>query len=189
MTITQTNNILYFESNIVPGFSYVHYLTLVNLEAEELLQAVITTSESSYTLTSDSYYKVTEIQLPTTPGSGYYISGDQVFDSGDQEVSLEDLLAVDVSGTNIVREDLDLVSVYFLNEYYINLLKNKYLKNICSCTCVSKIDKVLIDSLTMGIMLIESLVKNNKYNESNRIIYQLSTCSNLVTTSTCNCNG
>ena len=188
MTITQTGSMLELTSPVVTDYAYVHYYLNVNSSDVVTDSAQVTDSFSYLDLTEDSYYQLVEILLPTTPGTGYYISGQSIYDPDDVMITTDELLAIyPTTGTNIVRTQYDWISTYFLNEYYINLLKSKYLKNICSCNCFSKTDKVLIDALTMGFILIDALKLASQYYEANRIIDQLAVCTNTVTGTPCNC--
>jgi len=189
MNISQTNNTLVLTSLLSAGYSFVHAIIKIGLTEDELVFSNITNSESSFDLETDAYFNVVEIKLPTTSGAGYYISGNVIYDPLDQVVTVEELLATDTAGTNIERDDNDLISTYFLNTYYINLIKSKFLKDICNCACLDKSSKLMIDTLTMGLTLIDKLEENMLFNEANRIINQLSVCTNITPKSDCNCYG
>lgn len=187
MNVSQLQNTLTITSTIASGYKYVHYIIKVNLEDEVVKQTEITESISTYTMLQDGYYKIVELRLPTTSGSGYYITGTTIYSPSNVVLSPEELLLVDVTGTNIIRDGSDIIVTYYLNEYYINIIKSKFLKNICSCACLTAVDKVLIDTLTMGLVLITKLEENSQYHEANRIISQLSSCSNIQNDANCNC--
>lgn len=190
MNITQTENVLTLTSPVESGFRYIHTIQKVTITETTLVNKVFTDSISSYTMPSDGYYIITEIKLTTTPGQYYYIVGDIVYSSLGVEISVENLLAISVSGTNILRIDTDLLNKYNTNLYYVNLIKNKFLKIICTCDCISKSDKLTIDTLTMGLVLIENLVLNLQFYEAQRIIENLGICNNLIVSNpNCNCNG
>lgn len=190
MNITNNNNTLLLSSTIDVGFKYIHSVIKVNIEDEELVFESITDSESSFVLSTDGYYKITEIKLPTTTGGGYYISGETIYNPSSQVILVEDLLLVDPIGTNIIRTDYNHIFIYFLNKYYTDLLNSQLLKQLkCGCQSVNKTDKTTIDILTMGLILIEKLIENLMFYEANRIIYKLSLCSNMVNYPNCNCNA
>jgi len=190
MNIIQTANVLTLTSSAESGFRYIHTIQKISIAETTLENEIFTDSISSYTMPSDGYYIITEIKLTTIPGQYYYITGDTVYSSLGVEISIEDLLLLDVSGTNIVRIDTDLLNKYNTDLYYINLIKNKFLKTICACDCISKSDKLTIDTLTMGLALIENLVLNLQFYEAQRIIEHLGICNNLIVSNpNCNCNG
>lgn len=188
MTITQINNTITLTSTASVGFRYIHTVQKVTLTETTLISEVFTDGVSTFVLPSDGYYIITEIKLTTTPGDYYYITGDIVFSTVATEISVEDLLEVDITNTNIERVDEDWFNKYNTNLYYINLIKSKFTRTICSCSCLSRTDKLTLDTLMMGLTLIESLVINEQFNEANRIIEQLGVCNNLIT-SNCNCDG
>lgn len=45
------------------------------------------------------------------------------------------------------------------------------------------------DILLIAIFVLENLINNGKYSEATKIVNALSSCSNLCTVKTCNCNG
>lgn len=104
-------------------------------------------------------------------------------------ISAETLLATSTDLTNIIRTDENWITMYILDDYYIRLLKSKYLHNICNCGCgcIDKIDKVRLDTLTMGLDLIEALEAKNQYYEIQRIVEKLMVCFGLID-SNCNCS-
>lgn len=188
MNITTTNNSLLLSSPVESGYKYIHYVIKVTLEDEELVYTNITSSESSFVLNTDGYYKVIEIKLPTNSGSGYYISGETVYNPSSEEITTEELLNIDTTGTNIIKVQYDYISIYFINEYYLKILNNQFLKQLkCGCESVNRADKLTVDLLTMGLILVEKLIENSMFYEANRIIYKLSICSNLVNSSNCGC--
>ena len=189
MNISKNNNELTLTSIVSAGYLYVHAIIKIGVEEDEIIFDDITESESVYTLTQDGYFNVVEIKLPTSSGVGYYILGDVIYDPLDQPMTVAELLATDVTVTNIERDDNDLISTYFLNDYYIKLIKAKFLKDICNCACLDKSSKLMIDTLTMGLTLISKLEENMLFNEANRIINQLSVCTNITPNSDCNCYG
>lgn len=188
MIITQVANTLTLTSTADAGFRYIHAIQKISVTETTLVSEEFTDSVSTFILTSDGYYNIIEIKLTTTPGDYYYITGDTAYSTTAVEITVEDLLDVTVSGTNIVRVDEDLFNKYNTNLYYINLLKSKFSRTICSCSCISKADKLTIDTLTMGLTLIDSLVNGDQFYEAQRIIEHLGVCNSLIT-SNCNCDG
>lgn len=184
MTITQTGNTVSITSTPQAGYRFIHAIQKVTSTVTTLVNDTFTDSASSFTLESDGYYIISETKLTTTPGAYYYISGDTVYSSVGVEITVEDLLEEELEQTTFVNH----FSRYNVNEYYINLLKSKFLNNICACNCISTSEKLTIDMLTMGITLIDSLVIDEQFYEAERIVEQLGTCTNTITPS-CNCNG
>lgn len=189
MNVSQSENKL----NIVSAdsgtyYKYIHVVQSVRINGTEIVSDEYTTSVSYYTLPFDGYFIVTEIKLPTTPGNYYYLSGEFIYDPEGNMITVEQLMTVDPAGTSIVREDLDYISLYYLEDYYLKLLKGKYLKNICNCGCgcIDKQDKVRLDTLTMGLDLIESLLAKLQYFEVQRIVEKLMVCFGMVAND-CNC--
>ena len=217
MEITQTDNVLTITSISVSGYSYIHTVQKVTLDETTLFDSNITESESTFTLTSDGYFIVSEIKLPNTVDNTtnhYYINGDTVYTWEDEEITISALLALDTTGTNIIREDTDYLSVYYIRKYYIDIIKNRFLKNICNCgtsgtsSCTSGVynptlingvvdrgyrvtnpeqDKITIDTLTMGLEVISYLEEYQLYMEAERIIEQLAPCGSVSNTG-CGCS-
>lgn len=187
MNITQTENTLVLASTQTSGTRYLHVIQQVTLTATTIIHEVFTDSSSTKTLPSDGYYILTEFALPTTPGSHYYVIDDVIYSPTDEVVTVEELMALNAVDNGIDRNDTDFFTVYELNTYYVNLLKEKFQKVICGCGC-TKNERLSIDPITMGLYLIEELNVYSMYYESQRIIEQLSRCSNGVNSSNCNCN-
>lgn len=192
MNITQDEGTLSMISQEASGYGFIHVIQNVRVDSETFIASdEFTTSTSYYTLTEDGYFIITEIKLPITAGSGYYmdIGEEIIYDPNDNVISTEALLATDTELTNIVRVDEDWISMFILQDYYIKLLKAKYLKNICNCGCgcMDKTDKVRLDTLTMGLDLIEALQAKNQYYEIQRIVEKLMVCFGLIDAN-CNCS-
>ena len=188
MQISTTKNTVNLVSTITSGYKYIHVIEKVTTTEVTLENSEFTESSSSYDLLTDGYYNIIEIKLPDSYSEGiYYIDGETIY-SPVGVITLEELLEVDVEGTNILREDNDYFLYYFLETYYIDLIQSKFLKSICTCSCVNSQDRVTIDTLTMGLELIKKLVEYLQYMEAERMIEQLSTCSGIINTN-CNCNG
>src|SRR3972149_5551465 len=116
MTITQVNNTITLTSAASVGFRYIHTVQKVTLTETTLISEVFTDDVSTFVLPSDGSYIVTEIKLTTVPGEYYYITGDVVYTAADVEITVEDLLEVDITNTNIERVDED-----WFNKYNTNL--------------------------------------------------------------------
>lgn len=189
MNITKSKNTITITSSpVYATHTYIHVVQQITTTSEIIIHEAFTESISSKTLPSDGYYKVTEFWLPNTAGEGYYIIDSKVYTPTNEQISVEQLLDVNIAGTNIARVDQDLFNEYNLNDYYISLIKSKFLKNICNCDCLSAQDRRMIDTLTMGLSLIEVLNTYLQFYESQRIVEQLYKCQGVVNTN-CNCNG
>lgn len=189
MTITQVENKLTIISQETSGYEYIHVVQDVTIHETVIVSSEFTNSISYYTLPTDGYYIVSEIKLPTTSSSGYYISGDAVVSTEIGVITVKELMNIDTTGTNIVKNEVDHISMYYLEDYYLKLLKSKYLKNICNCGCgcIDRQDKVKLDTLTMGLDLIEALTLTAQYFEIQRIVEKLSVCFGMVKND-CNCS-
>ena len=188
MNVSQSDAKLNIVSTESFSYAYVHVVQDVRIAETTVVHDEITDSVSYYTLQSDGYFIITEMKLPTTAGAYYWIGGDYIYDPGGNLITVEELLAVDPTGTSITREDLDYISLYYLNDYYLKLLKTKYLKNICNCGCgcIDNMDKVKLDTLTMGLDLMEALQEKVQYYEIQRIAENMMVCYGIVDNS-CNC--
>lgn len=184
MEITQIANMLNLTSPATAGHSYVHVIDKITTSSESQVNDTIVDSTSSYELTSDGYYKVIEIRLPNTVSAGnYYTLDGDFFDTSGDQITLAELLEVE---SGVTRTDTNHLSYYYLDTYYLNLIKSKFLKNICGCSCSSQQDRITIDTLTMGLHLIASLGTYLQYYEATRLIEQLSVCTG-VSNVNCNC--
>lgn len=218
MEINQTDNVITTTSILESGYSYIHVIQKITTETSSIFDSNITDSESEFTLTSDGYFILSEIKLPSTVDTNvnhYYITGNTVYNWEGEEVSISTLITIDTTGTNIIREDIDYLSKYYIYKYYIDILKNRFLKNICNCgnsgtsNCSSgvynptlingvvdrgykvsdpKQDKITIDTLTMGLEILDYLEEYLLYMEAQRIIEQLAPCGSITNTG-CGCNG
>lgn len=189
MQISTELNKITLVSPVASGYAYVHTIQKVTTMEVTLEESFITESISSYELSTDGYYIVSEIKLPDSVSVGnYYISGESIYDTTGTEITVQELLDTDTTGTNIIREDNDYFTYYFLELYYINLIKDKFMKGICSCNCNNgkSSEKLTIDTLTMGLEVIKILVEYLQYLEAERIIEQLSVCSGQINVN-CNC--
>lgn len=195
MNINIYKNALTISDTEVTEYKYIHVIQLNAITGSGTQYVKYTHDSSTTTLAADGYYTITQMMLPLDPVEGtYYIieslvgGDDQVIDPNGDVILIDDLLLVDTVGTTITKTVENIFSDYSLHTYYINLLKSKFLKNVCGCDCISKQDKLTIDTLTMGLALIEELVAFAQYNEAERIVEQLNKCTGLVTPN-CNCNG
>lgn len=189
MNITQSGNILTITSIETSSYTYIHVLQKVSTTDTIIYDYEFTDSFSTYTLAVDGYFIISEIKLPITPGYGYYISNNTIFDSDNNTVSIQELLDLEILDTNIVREDINYFSTNIINSYYINYIQSNYVNNLCSGKLLSSQDKITIDSLTMGLSIIQCLIEcGEQYYEAQRIIEKLSLCTGIINTN-CNCNG
>lgn len=185
MLIVKTNNILSMTSTPATGYKFVHIINKVTITVETIIHDEITDSISSKTLTDDGYYQVAEIKLTTTPGNYWYITGDTIYLNGVEKTSAE-LFAADPNTGGITRTDYDIINTYILSNYYTNLLKSAFTKDLCVCGCTDKYERITMDVLIMGMELINQLTLIENYYEVQRIIERLSVCNNLLT-SGCDC--
>ncbi len=191
MNVTSSQNTVTISDTELSGYKYIHVLQHVKVADDGLQNSNFSYTSSSFTLAYDGYYQITQIKLPTTPGTYYYILEgvtDQIIDPNGDVISLDTLLEVDPTGTTIVKTDQDYFTTYLLHEEYISLLTNKFVKNMCNCDCISKQDKLTIDTISMGLDLITVLSTYFKYNEAERIVEMLYNCLSIAP-SNCNCNG
>ena len=195
MNINVYKNELTISDTEVSGYKYIHVIQLNTVTGPGTQYVKYTHNSSTTVLASDGYYTLTQMRLPTTavPGTYYIVEGpeggaDQVIAPNGSVISINDLLLVDPIGTTITKTIEYWFSYYALHTYYVNLIKAKFLKNVCNCDCISPTDRLTIDSLTMGLTLIKELTTYAQYNEAQRIVEQLNKCTGIVTTS-CNCNG
>jgi len=190
MNITQNENNIVITSTENSSYSYVHVIQDVSTLDTTIINNTFTNSTSTYNFTTDGYFIITELKLPKGISLYYYyILNGVIYNLSDEVVTVEELMNMDPDEIpGLIREDLDYLSLYLLREYYLNLLKSKYLKNICNCgcACIDRIDKVKLDTLTMGLDLIEALESKFQYYEIQRIVEKLSSCFGIIT-SNCNC--
>lgn len=193
MNININQNELTVSDTEVSSSKYIHVVQLLGVGGPSTIYQSYTYDSSTFTLAADGYYTITQMMLPTTvsPGDYYILEGvtDQIIDPSGNAISIATLLEVDPTGTTITRQDEEWFGDYIIRTYYINLLKKKYLNNICNCDCISKQDKLMIDTLTMGLALIEELNVYAQYYESERIMEQLNKCIGNINATNCNCNG
>jgi hypothetical protein len=110
-----------------------------------------------------------------------------IYDVNDLTVTIEDLLADQTLGAT--KTEIDYVSMYLIKIFYTNLIKTKYLQGLCTCGCATAIEKITVDSLTMGLIIADELLLNNQYFEVQNIIEKLEVCAGYTSISNCNCNG
>lgn len=196
MEILQSDATLNIFGTAVFGYSNVYLIQRVDpcLEDPVNVLAQIAAGGTTLTLTADGYYQIHKFTMSTTPtGSNWYISGNYAINpnmtsilSGDALYDLLEIDPDDYAGLGIAYEYVDHFSYYFIETYYINLIRSKLLQKICDNTCVPVSDKVTIDTLLMGIEVIKILIEQAQYDEAARIVNLLSTCTGVTTTS-CNC--
>lgn len=189
MEITQEKNILTLSSTPTANTKYIHVVEQVTITDQTIFAEYVGVNESVTDLTKDSYFILTEMILPDAEGAwNYYIDGNNKIIGPHGDVSVTELLAL--QSTEFVVNEYNWFSKYHLNKYYTDLVKSRFLKNICACGCINKSDKIILDTLVMGIDLIDTLLLENQYYEAQRILEQLSTCFNIVEINKgCNCDG
>lgn len=185
MNVTLTNNVVGITSVAEAGYKFIQTIQQVLTTATSLVHNVIVDESSSKTLPADGYYIVSDIKLPTTPGSYYYTDGYVIYDPTGAVISYATLLAVDPVIGGFTRNDQNIFCYYTINTTYINAIKSKFLNRTCCCNPEYK---GLLDYFTMGLTLIPILVAASSYNEAQRIIELLTACSanNVID---CNCYG
>ena len=189
MKIEQSSNVLTLTSTTVSGHKYVHALQKVTTLTTTYYSGTFTENVSTISLSTDGYYIVSEIRLPdAVSANNYYILNNKIYNNLGVEISIEELLAVDPTGTNIIRTDYDQVSYHFINDYMINLIKQTFLKGICGCSCSTRDNKQTIDTIIMGIEVLKNLIEFNLYLEAERIIENLGICTGILNAN-CNCNA
>lgn len=189
MEIVRTNNVISITSPYASGYKYIHVTQIVENNQIVIFDSTFTETVSTVTTTADGYFIITEVKLPESESPGnYYILGGKIYNPLGEEITLEELLATDTDETNIVKESQEFLSYYFLNKYYIDLIESKLLKNVFSCNCMTPQDRVLIDTLSMGLDVIKTLMEYNQFYEAKRILDKMSVCSGLVNP-ICKCNG
>ncbi len=192
MELTQIQNTLVIENTVIAGYSNVYILQKIetSTDSSSNLGYFISTSGGSFALTIDGYYKVYRFSITTTENAGYYIDGQTVYAPGGDELydnSIYSLLQIeDYEEEGIIYEMEEHFNYYCIEKKYIDLLKNKFLKDMCGCGCITPSDKVTVDTLTMGLEVIKYLVQYSQYYEADRIVSLLSTCTGIVN-SNCNC--
>lgn len=195
MELIQTNNTLTVFGTSVEGYSNVYILQKIDPTSETATNVAnsVSTAGTAFTITTDGYYLISKFIMSTTPSDiYYYIDGEAVITPEDAEwttTALYQLLDIDdYVAAGITVETTNYFTYYNIQTYYINLLKSKFLKNLCACGCMSANDRVTIDTLTMGIEVIKSLITYSQLNEAARIVSLLSVCTGNVNTN-CNCYG
>jgi hypothetical protein len=125
----------------------------------------------------DGYYRVSEYPLTTT---GTYYIQDNILYNVEGQTDGADLVA-----NEIPDETYDLVVYEYLEIFYKNLISDRLIKGICNCACQ---DKLVIDTLTIGLEMLKMLEKYKQYYEVYRILKQLETCDDFININ-CDCNG
>lgn len=176
MTITITGNIATIAS-LSPEAVFI--IQDVNEDEETILHTEFS-DNFTYELPSDGYYRITEIILPS---GGYYTDGTYFYNASAEVITTETLLDA------VTAEDIeDFIHYNYLKTYYKDLLKNSFLKCICTCSGKEHANRKVIDTISMGIFLLELLIEEELLYEADRIINSLNTC-NYINYSNCSCNG
>lgn len=187
MIIERTNEWINIISTPAVGYYYVHAIQQVTTLETSLLHSIIVELESEYQFLIDGYFVISEILLPDSEGQGVWTDGDKIYDENGIEITVEQLLEIDPETSNIVRDDDSIVITYYLNEYYHSVLKVSLQDGLCG-KCKSTTQKAELDTLMIGLEVIDYLVENEQYYEAQRIIEQLSSCVGLMN-SNCNCGS
>ena len=189
MKIEQFSETLTLTSITVSGHKYIHALQKVTSTDTTYYSGIFTENVSTIAFATDGYYIISEIRLPEQViSNGYYTLNDIKYDPTANTITIENLLKVDITGTNIIRTDYNYLSYYYINKYNIDLIKQTFLKGICNCGCSTRTGGQTIDTLIMGIEVLKNLVDYELYYEAQRVVEQLGICTGILTTS-CNCNG
>ena len=152
MEVTQQNEIITIESLSNSEISYIHIIQKVTTESSTIVYSNITSSMSSFNLITDGYYVITEISLPNiidnTPNH-YYILNNEIYTWNGVKCEINDFININLDTTNIIKENIDYFSKYYLYTYYINTVKNKFLKNIypCNNSLFITTDKIVVDTI------------------------------------------
>lgn len=189
MVVTKSNEWITITDFELVGYSYLHAIQSITTTGSFLLNYDIVESESIYQFEMDGYYIITSIRLLNTNTSGeYWTDGSKIYNPNGDEISVEDLLEITdfPIDLDIIREDSEYLLYYYLNNYYLSFINDKFANIICG-RCQSTSNNVTQDTLVMGLYLIEYLEENEQYYEAQRIIEQLSACVGLSTASNCNC--
>lgn len=194
MELIQTQNTLVIEDTASVGYSNAYILQKIQTDIgnTENIGHVVGSSGGVFTLPSDGYYMVHKFQITTIQNNGYYISAGEVYGPGDDllsEYSIYSLLTIeDYEEEGIAYDSMEHLNYYNIETYYINLLKTKFLKNMCGCSCDNQSNRITIDTLTMGLEVIKYLIEYSQYNEASRIVDMLSICTGVININ-CNCNA
>ena len=188
MEISTSNNIIYVSNTPTLGYKYVHFLQKLNNKDTLLKDYSVTDNVSNIILPEDGLYNVTSVRIiNSNVENSYYIEDDEVFDNLGNLIVVEDLL--NVTHASLIKETEVTFLIYYLKNFYTNLLESKIFKNIYDCNCQeSKTDKVLIDTLTMGLEVLKILVEHEQFHEAQRIVEKLTTCNKAINLN-CNCNA
>lgn len=185
MELIKNKGTLIIEDSPEIGFSNIYILQRVINETPTNVVYLISPDGGLLNVPVDGYYILHKYKLPTTVGAEYYIIGGNLYGP------IEELLGGQEVYSILDYETPEYSQVEFLyyeniREFYINLLKDKYLKNLCCCGSFQ--DKSIVDTITMGLEVISYLEEYSQFYEASRIIDMLSLCNKTVI-SNCGCNG
>lgn len=195
MEILQSGSTLNIFGEEVEGYSNVYLIQRIDpcLDDPVNVGAAIYAGGAVFTLTADGYHQITKLTMSTSYSEvNYFILSGKVYSPGGSTQytgdSLYDLLDItDYEGYGIIYEEANYFTYELMNTYYINLVRTKFLCNVCSNTCITDKDRIVLDTLLMGIEVIKILVAESQYDEAGRIANLLSTCTSVTSTS-CNCS-
>lgn len=195
MEILQTGGTLNIFGEEIEGYSNVYLIQRIDPCEDDSINvaAAVYAGGAVFTLTADGYHQITKLTMSTTyNATNYFIIGSTVYSPGGAAQftgdSLYDLLGIiDFAAVGIIEESTDYFTYELTNTYYINLVRTKFLCNVCNNTCITDKDRIVLDTLLMGIEVIKLLMAQSQYDEAARIMNLLSTCTGITSTS-CNCS-
>jgi len=182
MEIKQTQNSIELTSIPLSGHSCLHVIEKITSTTNEVIYSNLEIT-SCFNLPSDGYYIIHEIYLLNiTTFNSYCIEEDIIYKPDGTVAKISDLLESD--HISIIKEQSNFLLYYFLEEYYHKLLKKRFLN---FTYCKDSKDRLIIDTLTMGLEIIKSLINYEQFEEAQRIIEKISICSDNTNVN-CNCN-
>lgn len=195
MEILQSGSTLNIFGEEIEGYSNVYLIQRVDpCESDPInVAAAIFAGGAVFTLTADGYHQITKLTMSTTYSAvNYFIFDNKVYSpggltqlSGDDLYDLLDI--TDFEGYGITYESTNYFTYELTNTYYVNLVRTKFLCNVCNNTCIADKDRIVLDTLLMGMEVIKILIGESQYDEAARIMNLLSTCTGITSTS-CNCS-
>jgi hypothetical protein len=185
MELIKTQGKLIIEDSPEVGFSNVYIIQKIVGEEPTNVTYLISPDGGLLNMAIDGYYVIHKYKLPTTVNTEYYIIGGNSYGPGEELLEGQEIYSI------LDYETLEYSQIEFLyyeniKVFYINLLKDKYLKNLCCCGNLQ--DKFTVDTITMGLEVISYLEEYSQFYEAARIIDMLALCNKTVL-SNCGCNG
>ena len=180
VTFNELTNTVSIVDTAETGYYFLHILAKITTEETTVSTSNITRATSSLSITTDGLYQVISIKLPETTSTidEYYTNGTNIYQYDSVEI-------IPVSSMLTYSEK---TTQYVFSKFvvYNNLIETE--KDILDLLYDCKSDPIKTryrDILYMGLSVIQYLLDNSLYNEANRLIEKLQSCS--TTTSTCNC--